>query len=62
MRQDVPFGHPGFGKLIECECKVADKREKRRRQLRDMSNMDAFRTQTFGTDCSRCVSYHESIG
>jgi DNA replication protein DnaC len=60
LRQDVPFGHPGFGKLIECECKVADKREKRRRQLRDMSNMDAFRTQTFASFNPRVPGVQEA--
>ncbi len=43
LRANVPFGHPNFGKPIACECKEAEKKEKRRQQLRDMSNMDAFR-------------------
>jgi DNA replication protein DnaC len=60
LRQDVPFGHPGFGKLVECECKIAEKREKRRRQLRDMSNMDAFRKQTFGSFNPRVPGVQEA--
>lgn len=47
LRADVPFGHPNFGKPIACECKESERKEKRRQQLRDMSNMDAFRNQSF---------------
>lgn len=47
LRSNVPFGHPNFGKPIACECKEAERKEKRRLQLRDMSNMDAFRNQSF---------------
>ncbi|WP_218030885.1 ATP-binding protein [Dictyobacter aurantiacus] len=47
LRADVPFGHPNFGKPIPCVCKESERKEKRRQQLRDMSNMDAFRNQSF---------------
>ena len=47
LRANVPFGHPNFGKPLACECKEAEKKEKRRQQLRDMSNMDAFRHSNF---------------
>ncbi len=47
LRANVSFGHPNFGKPIACECKEAEKKEKRRQQLRDMSNMDAFRHCNF---------------
>ena len=47
LRSNVPFGHPNFGKPIACECKEAEKKEKRRQQLRAMSNMDAFRDCNF---------------
>ncbi|GER88291.1 hypothetical protein KDW_24530 [Dictyobacter vulcani] len=47
LRADVPFGHPNFGKPIACECKESERKDKRRQQLRDMSNMDAFRNQSF---------------
>ena len=47
LRANVPFGHPNFGKPLACECKEAEKKEKRRQQLRDMSNMDAFRNCNF---------------
>ncbi|MBX5457330.1 MAG: ATP-binding protein [Thermogemmatispora sp.] len=46
---DVPFGHPHFGKPIPCECKEADLKERRRQQLRSMSNLEAFRDKSFKT-------------
>lgn len=49
MRLDVPFGHPNFGKPIACECKEAERKEKKRQQLLELSNMEAFREQTFGS-------------
>lgn len=49
LRSNVPFGHPNFGKPIACECKENERKDKRRQQLRAMSNMDAFRMQTFRT-------------
>ncbi|WP_297162873.1 ATP-binding protein, partial [Thermogemmatispora sp.] len=47
LRLDVPFGHPHFGKPIPCECKEADLKERRRQQLRSMSNLEAFRDKSF---------------
>lgn len=49
LRMNVPFGHPNFGKPIACECKEAERKEKRRQQLREMSNLDAHHSQTFRT-------------
>lgn len=49
LRANVPFGHPSFGRPIPCECKEAERKDKRRQQLRDISNLDAFRDRTFGT-------------
>lgn len=49
LRLDVPFGHPNFGKPVACECKETERREKRRQQLREMSNLDAFYDRTFQT-------------
>ncbi len=49
LRSNVPFGHPNFGKPIACDCKEAERKEKRRQQLRGMSNMDAFRSHNFRT-------------
>ncbi len=47
LRADVPYGHPNFGKPIACECKEAERKEKRRQQLLEMSDLSAFRNQTF---------------
>src|SRR5260370_900496 len=47
LRVDVPHGHPNFGKPIACECKEAERKEKRRQQLLEMSDLRAFRNQTF---------------
>ena len=50
LRADVPFGHPQFGKPIECKCKQARKNEARRQQLREQSKIDqlaAFQEETF---------------
>ena len=60
LRADVPFGHPNFGKPIACECKEAERKEKRRQQLRDMSNMDAFRDSTFRTFNARIPGVQEA--
>ncbi len=49
LRADVPFGHPNFGKPIPCICKEQERKEKRRQQLREMSNLEAFREKTFRT-------------
>jgi len=53
LRANVPFGDPHFGKAIACECKEAERRAKRRQQLREMSNLDALRDQNFQTFNSR---------
>ena len=47
LRAEVPYGHPNFGKPIACECKEAERAEKRRLQLRTLSNLDAFSDKSF---------------
>ncbi|HEY4383578.1 MAG TPA: ATP-binding protein, partial [Ktedonobacteraceae bacterium] len=49
LRANVPYGHPNFGKPIACECKETERKAKRREQLREMSNLDAFQDSTFQT-------------
>jgi DNA replication protein DnaC len=49
LRANVPFGHPHFGKPLPCACKEAEQKDTRRQQLRDLSNLDTFGDQTFGT-------------
>lgn len=43
VREDVPFGHPDFGQPIECTCKKARKRERRRQQLLALSRLESMR-------------------
>jgi DNA replication protein DnaC len=47
LRADVPYGHPSFGKPIACECKEAERKAKRRRQLQEMSDLGAFYDKSF---------------
>jgi DNA replication protein DnaC len=42
LRQDVPVGHPNFGKLIPCDCRLADQEVVRTRRLRSISNLDTM--------------------
>ncbi|HEY6287337.1 MAG TPA: ATP-binding protein, partial [Ktedonobacteraceae bacterium] len=44
---DVPYGHPSFGKPVACECKEAERKAKRRRQLQEMSDLGAFYDKSF---------------
>ena len=61
LRSNVPFGHPNFGKPVACDCKEAERKEKRRQQLRDMSNMDALRSHNFRTFNSRVPGVQEAF-
>lgn len=45
----VPHGHPHFGVLFPCECKIAEKEQRVVSELKRMSNLDAFREKTFDT-------------
>ena len=49
LRVDVPYGHPQFGKPIACACKEAERAEKRRQQLSELSNLAAFHDKRFAT-------------
>ncbi len=60
LRANVPFGHPNFGKPIPCECKEAERKEKRRQQLRAMSNLDAHRGQNLRTFNTRIPGVQEA--
>ncbi len=61
LRANVPFGHPNFGKPVACICKEAERKDKRRNQLREMSNMDAFRDSTFSTFNTRTPGVKEAF-
>jgi DNA replication protein DnaC len=68
LRADVPYGHPNFGKPIACECKEAERREKRRQQLLELSDLSAFNNKSFrnfhphfsGAHPSLKDAYHEA--
>jgi DNA replication protein DnaC len=47
LRADVPYGHPNFGKPIACECKEAERKEKRRWQLQEISNLGDLKYKNF---------------
>jgi DNA replication protein DnaC len=47
LRADVPFGHPNFGRPIACECKETERKEKRRWQLQEISNLGDLKYKSF---------------
>ena len=53
LRVDVPFGHPHFGKPVACQCTIAERKDRKRQQLYEMSHVEAFRNTHFGTFNSR---------
>lgn len=44
---DVPYGHPDFGRLIPCNCTIAERRLTEHQKLLQMSNLGPFRHKTF---------------
>ncbi|MGB8347035.1 MAG: ATP-binding protein [Ktedonobacteraceae bacterium] len=61
LRLDVSVGHPCFGKLVPCECKEAEKKEKRRQELLELSDLGAFDTKVFGNFNRRFSGVHPSV-
>ncbi len=49
LRVDVPFGHPQFGKPIECQCKEVERAAQRRKQLYELSQIGAMRNTRLET-------------
>jgi DNA replication protein DnaC len=47
LRVEVPVGHPNFGRLFPCECKMNELEERHRGELERMSNLDAVVNKTF---------------
>ena len=43
----MPIGHPDFGKLYPCKCKIEELKAKRLSKLRDMSNLGGLTHMTF---------------
>jgi DNA replication protein DnaC len=49
VREDVPVGHPQFGQLFPCRCKLAEMEQQRLARLRAVSNLDHLSHMTFDT-------------
>ena len=49
VRADVPVGHPDFGKLLPCTCRLAEMAQQRVERLRALGNLDALAHMTFDT-------------
>jgi DNA replication protein DnaC len=47
VRMEVPVGHPSFGRLFQCQCKIEDLAERSRDHVRRLSNLDGFTQHTF---------------
>jgi len=47
LREDVPVGHPRFGKLVACQCLRTELEARRLAELRAVSNLDALARYTF---------------
>jgi DNA replication protein DnaC len=47
LRVNVPIGHPNFGRIFPCECRVREREERLVEDLRRLSNLDAFPERTF---------------
>jgi len=49
VRADVPVGHPDFGKLLPCSCRLTEMARHRVERLRALGNLDALAHMTFET-------------
>ncbi len=49
LRADVPVGHPDFGRLVPCTCRLAELAERRVAALRTLSDLDILSRMTFET-------------
>jgi DNA replication protein DnaC len=47
LRQDVPVGHPNFGKLVPCQCRLQEQENKRLVELRSVSNLETMARYSF---------------
>src|SRR5579859_4367356 len=47
LRADVQYGDPSFGKPIACRCKEAERKQKRRQDLEQMSDLAVFSGKSF---------------
>ena len=60
LRNNVPFGHPQFGKAVACQCKEQERKRKRRQQLQEISNLGAFAGKRFNTFNPRVPGLQEA--
>ncbi len=51
IRLDVPVGHPHFGKLFPCTCRMPAIQSQRDETLRSLGNLEALKRFTFDTFC-----------
>src|SRR6476469_6549653 len=42
LRRNVPFGHPEFGKAIECRCRKIARKARQRKQLVELSQVETL--------------------
>src|SRR5690349_20802446 len=49
LRMEVPVGHPNFGRLFPCQCKLNEMNDRTHMDLERRSNLDAFSDKTFAT-------------
>ena len=47
LLDDLPLGHPDFGKLIPCQCKLNERRMRRRSRLHGVNEMEVLARFTF---------------
>jgi len=43
LRRDLPIGHPDFGKIVPCSCRLKEITQSARKRLFHMSNLDALK-------------------
>src|SRR5437764_913045 len=48
-RKDAPYGHPDFGKIEKCVCKLEAEREKRKQDLLGFSQLGSLAEKTFAS-------------
>ncbi len=49
VRADAPVGHPDFGKLVSCTCRLAELAQRRVAALRSIGDLEALSRMTFET-------------
>lgn len=47
VMEDVPYGHPSFGRAFKCDCLIAQEEERKFAELLRLSELDPFREKGF---------------